>query len=106
MDNRRANDRVRTAIDCTWGATADTPRNGRITSLSLRGCFIQTKAGTTEGQLVYVNCWLPSERWLALRGRIVYHLPKVGFGLNFLDLTAEQKTMIALLIEYHREEQG
>lgn len=102
MDNRRVNDRVRTAIDCTWGPTADTPRNGHITSLSLRGCFIQTKAGTTEGQLVYVNCWLPSERWLSLRGRIGYHLPRVGFGLLFSELSEEQAGMLSLLIDYYR----
>ena len=106
MDKRKDGERVKTALPCNWGVSEDSPRNGNITSLSPTGCFIQTKANATENQSVHVNCWLPSERWLALRGRIIYHLPKIGFGLNFLDLTGEQKTMIALLIEYHREEQG
>jgi len=106
MDKRKDGERVKTALPCNWGVSEDSPRNGNITSLSPTGCFIQTKANATENQSVHVNCWLPSERWLALRGRIIYHLPKIGFGLNFLDLTGEQKSMIALLIEYHREEQG
>jgi hypothetical protein len=106
MDKRKEGERVKTALPCNWGVSEDSPRNGNITSLSPNGCFIQTKANATENQNIHVNCWLPSERWLALRGRVVYHLPKVGFGVTFLDLTSEQKTMVALLIEYHREEQG
>jgi len=106
MDNRKEGERVKTALPCNWGLSEDGPRNGNITSLSHTGCFIQTKANASENQVVYVNCWLPSERWLALRGRVAYDLPKVGFGLVFLDLTSEQKQMLALLIEYHREGQG
>ena len=106
MDKRREGERVKTALPCNWGLSEDSPRNGNITSLSQTGCFIQTKANATENQIVYVNCWLPSERWLALRGKVAYHLPKVGFGLTYLDLTGEQRQMLALLIEYHREDKG
>ncbi|HEV7904724.1 MAG TPA: PilZ domain-containing protein [Pyrinomonadaceae bacterium] len=106
MDNRKEGERVKTALPCNWGVSEDSPRNGNVTSLSHNGCFIQTKANATENQMLYVNCWLPSERWLGLRGRVIYHLPKVGFGLAFINLTDEQKQMIAFLIEYHREDQG
>jgi hypothetical protein len=82
----------------------DSPRNGNITSLSHTGCFIQTTARASEDQVVYVKCWLPSERWFALCGRVSYHLSKVGFGLSFTGLDAEQQEMLALLIEYHRVE--
>ncbi|HEX9918791.1 MAG TPA: PilZ domain-containing protein [Pyrinomonadaceae bacterium] len=106
MDNRKDGERVKTALRCDWGLSEDSPRNGTVTSLSRGGCFIQTTARATEDQIVYVKCWLPSERWFALRGRVSYHLSKVGFGLNFTDLTGEQQEMLALLIEYHREEKG
>ncbi|HYP01745.1 MAG TPA: PilZ domain-containing protein [Pyrinomonadaceae bacterium] len=106
MDKRKEGERVKTALPCNWGLSEDSPRNGNITSLSLAGCFIQTKANATENQQVYVSCWLPSQRWFALRGRVSYHLPKVGFGLVFLELTSEQKQMLAFLIEYHREVEG
>jgi hypothetical protein len=104
MNKRKEGERVKTALRCHWGLSEDSPRNGNITSLSHGGCFIQTTANAAEDQLVYVSCWLPSQRWLALRGRVTYHLAKVGFGLNFADLTAEQQEMLALLIEYHRDE--
>ncbi|MDQ1612232.1 MAG: PilZ domain [Pyrinomonadaceae bacterium] len=105
MDNRRDAERVKTALRCHWGLSEDSPRNGNITSLSHGGCFVQTTANAAEEQLIYLSCWLPSQRWLALRGRVTYHLSKVGFGLTFTDLTDEQREMLALLIEYHREEQ-
>ncbi|HZH89534.1 MAG TPA: PilZ domain-containing protein [Pyrinomonadaceae bacterium] len=106
MENRRDGERVKTALPCSWGLSEDTPRNGNITSLSHTGCFIQTTARAAENQFVYVRCWLPSERWFALYGRVSYHLSKVGFGVVFTDLTAEQREMLALLIEYHRETKG
>ena len=105
MDKRKEGERVKTALPCNWGLSEDSPRNGNITSLSPAGCFIQTKANAAaEEQLVYLNCWLPSQRWLPLRGRVSYHLDKVGFGLVFTGLTDEQKQMLAILIEYHRED--
>ncbi|HEY1403474.1 MAG TPA: PilZ domain-containing protein [Pyrinomonadaceae bacterium] len=103
MDKRRDGERVKTALPCNWGLSDDSPRNGNITSLSHSGCFIQTTARATEDHVVYVKCWLPSERWFALRGRVSYHLTKVGFGLVFIDLTGEQQEMLALIIEYHKE---
>ena len=104
MDNRRDGERVKTALPCNWGLSEDNPRNGNITSLSYNGCFIQTTARATENQTVYVSCWLPSERWFALSGRVTYYLSKVGFGLTFVNLTGEQQEMLALIIEYHRTE--
>jgi hypothetical protein len=106
MDNRRDGERVKTALPCNWGLSEDSPRNGNITSLSYNGCFVQTTARATEEQIVYVKCWLPSERWFMLRGRVTYYLSKVGFGVNFIDLSVEQQEMLALLIEYHREDKA
>lgn len=103
MNRQRETDRVRTSIVCSWGLTEVCPRNGRITSLSARGCFIKTKAEVREGQSVFVNCWLPSEHWMPLRGQVRYCLPRIGFGLVFDSLTDKQGGMIELLMDYYRE---
>jgi hypothetical protein len=100
---RRAR-RLRQPMHCYWGPTEACPRNGRITSLSLDGCFIKSKAVTTDGQELFVNCWLPSERWLMLRGAVAYHLPKIGFGLTF-DLRDTEREMLAMLLEFYEEEE-
>ena len=96
--------RLRPPMHCYWGQTENCPRNGRITSLSVDGCFIKSKAVAADGQDLFVNCWLPSERWLMLRGRVAYHLPKIGFGLTF-DLTDTEREMVSTLLEFYGEEE-
>jgi hypothetical protein len=101
---RRAR-RLRPPMHCYWGQTETCPRNGRITSLSLDGCFIKSKAVAADGQELFVNCWLPSERWLMLRGRVAYHLPRIGFGLTF-DLSETEREMVSMLLEFYVEEEN
>jgi PilZ domain len=101
MSMQRETRRVKTSLSCNWGVTEDCPRNGMITSLSIKGCFVQTKAAVSEGQGLYLNCWLPSRRWFPLRGQIAYHLPRVGFGLTFTDLTDSDHEMLELLMDYY-----
>ena len=101
--SRRAR-RLRPPMHCYWGQTESCPRNGRITSLGPDGCFVKSKAATADGQELFVNCWLPSERWLMLRGRVAYHLPKIGFGLTF-DLAETEREMVSMLLEFYGEEE-
>lgn len=100
METSKRTKRIKTDLQCTWGLTDACPRNGKITSLSLKGCFVKTTAATTDGQTVFINCWLPSRRWELLRGKVLYHIEKIGFGLNFTDLSEEHREMIAELIGY------
>ena len=96
--------RLRPPMHCYWGTTEACPRNGRITSLGVEGCFVKTKAEAQDGQMLYVNCWLPTERWLLLRGTVTYRMPKVGFGLSFIDLTESQREMLYMLLDFYGEE--
>ncbi|MBD0327024.1 MAG: PilZ domain-containing protein, partial [Pyrinomonadaceae bacterium] len=79
------------------------PRNGKITSLSSRGCFVKTTAVATDGQTVFVNCWLPERRWMMLCGTVIYHIEKVGFGMIFTELNDERQATIHSLIEHYRD---
>lgn len=99
METKRATRRVKADLQCTWGLTDACPRNGKITSLSLRGCFIKTTAVTTDGQTIFVNCWLPERRWMMFSGTVIYHLDKIGFGMLFTDFNEEQKQAVAALME-------
>jgi hypothetical protein len=102
---QRETRRVKTTLSCNWGVTEDCPRNGTITSISLKGCFVQTKAAVSEGAKLFLNCWLPSRRWLPLRGQIIYHIPRVGFGLTFTDLSERDCEMLDLLLDYYESDQ-
>jgi hypothetical protein len=103
MENTRNVKRIKADLHCSWGLTDACPRNGTITSMSIKGCFVKTTAVATDGQIIFINCWLPSRRWELLRGKVIYHIEKIGFGLSFTELSEEQKEMIAVLIEYYRE---
>ena len=102
MENNKEAGRVATSLDCDWGFTEDSPRNGLITSLTAKNCFVKTKANAAEGQRVFVKCWLPSERWLSLHGTVTYCIQRVGFSVNFDGLTDEHRQMIELLLDYYR----
>lgn len=102
MGNGNEGGRVACTLDCNWGYTEDTPRTGKITSLSLRNCFVQTKAIVTEGQQIYVRCWLPERRWLALNGTVKSCLERVGFSYSFADLTDEQREALRSLMDHFR----
>jgi hypothetical protein len=86
-DTRR-NRRVKASIPCIYGSTADATRSGTVTSLSAAGCFVRTTAYAGKGQLMHVRLWLPAEQWLPLRGEVLYTLEGIGFGLGFVELTA------------------
>lgn len=102
MGNGNEGGRVACALDCNWGYTEDAPRTGKVTSLSLKNCFVQTKAIVTEGQQIYVRCWLPERRWLALNGTVKSCLERVGFSYNFAELTDEQRETLKSLMDYCR----
>ena len=102
MANGNDGGRVACALDCNWGYSEDTPRNGKITSLSLRSCFVQTKAIVTEGQQIFVRCWLPERRWLSLNGTVKNTLERVGFSYSFAELTDEQRETLKSLMEHCR----
>ncbi|HVF57368.1 MAG TPA: PilZ domain-containing protein [Pyrinomonadaceae bacterium] len=96
--------RLRPPMHCYWGATEVCPRNGKITTLSSDGCFIKTKAEASDEQFFFLNCWLPTGRWMMLRGKVNYRLPKIGFGLSFTDLTDIEREMLSMLLEFYAED--
>jgi hypothetical protein len=72
----------------------------RISDMSLSGCYVETMAQVTVGELIRFVVQLPTGRWMPLVGEAVYHLPGMGFGMRFKNLTDTQKEMITSLIDY------
>lgn len=96
----RNNSRVKTRIDCIFGTTPDTKRNGLVTSLSVAGCFVKTTMWTADVPKMYIRLWTDSQGWLPLQGTVRYHMEAIGFGLIFEDLTPEDENAINALIEH------
>jgi PilZ domain len=97
--NLRNNSRVKTNIDCIFGVTPEATRSGKVTSLSVAGCFVKTTIWATDVPTIYIRLWLNSQRWLRLQGSVLYHLEKIGFGLRFADLTPQDESALIELIE-------
>lgn len=97
---------VDTALYVLWLAEEDepAPRAGKITNLSCGGCFIQTKAEVETSMTVLLRLQLPTGRRLALQGEVAHATRRVGFGLRFTNLSAEDRGMLCLLEEFYRGE--
>ena len=99
MDDKRNSKRVAMSLEIKWGRSEEYLRNGRITSMSHRGCFIQTKAMAIKGTTVLLNLWLPDRKWYTLHGEVIYAIEKIGLGVRFNNLTEEDTALINSFIE-------
>lgn len=105
MEELREAERVEidTAIYILWGGE-DSLRGGKITSLSKKGCFIQTRSEALSGQRIKIRIRLPTERWMMLEGEVRHVLRRVGFGVQFTALAEDDACMLDLLVDYYRDE--
>jgi hypothetical protein len=99
VEERKRQTRFITELSCTFGATPDAPRSGKITSLSSTGCFVKTKAMVTKRQSLFLRIWMPENRWLRLCGAVNYNMEGVGFSLGFTTQGDEERADLDRLLE-------
>lgn len=104
---RRRHPRIKISVEVDWGETPACVHKGRVTSLSVRGCFLQTPREVAKGKPVFIRVFLApgSERMTegVVWGRVAYHLPDVGLGVEFKRLPPGYEEHIQDLIEFHLE---
>lgn len=98
-EERRSDERVPVTLEVRWGSLSG-QRSARISDISMGGCYVEALGQVTMGELIRFEVQLPTGRWLPLVGEVVYHLPSMGFGMRFRNLTETQKEVIASLIDY------
>ena len=103
MTEQRRHPRVRLTLNIDWGFSPACSRQARLTSISAGGCFIQTPDEATTGQPIFLRLWLSEER--LLRAEVRYHLPGVGFGVMFQELTIEDQLTLETLVEHYRKQE-
>jgi hypothetical protein len=101
-EDRRVEERVPLMLELRWESLSG-KRAARISDMSRSGCYVETIAPVTVGELIRFEVQLPTGRWLPLIGDVVYQLPGMGFGLRFRNLTPAQRDVIASLLEYVKE---
>lgn len=107
---RRRHPRIIISIDVDWGETPACIHQGRVTSLSAGGCFVQTPLAVAGGRPIFIRLFLAPESERVVEGvvwgRVAYHLPKVGLGVEFKRLPPGYERHIQDLVEFHLESRG
>ena len=103
---RRIHYRSKVAIRVDWSDTPACIHNGRVTSLSARGCFIQTDVGRPKGSAVFIRFMEAPESLKVLtgviHGRVLYHLERVGLGVEFARLKDGDARDLQDLTDFYR----
>ena len=99
MEQRRY-ERVSADIYVYWGWTDDCPFRDRIINLGVGGCFLRTDQSAPLGCPLFIKFWLPDER--TLRSEVRYYLERVGVGVEFKGLSANETANLAALVEHYR----
>ena len=106
---RRKNPRIPFSLDVDWGETRACVETGRVTSLSIQGCFIETPLEVAEGKPLFIRLLLAPGRPRGtaglVSGQVLYHLPKQGIGVNFKKLPAGYGKHIEDLVEFYLSSQ-
>ena len=101
---RRKINRVEVSMTARWGITSQCSYEGRVTSLSRKGCLVQTRvAAALSGRTIFLCLWLEGDRRMTLKGRAIYYVRNSGFGMEFQELTEEDEATLEMLVEQHRE---
>jgi hypothetical protein len=98
-EERRGEERVQLMLEIRWQSLSG-KHTARVSDMSLSGCFVETMAQVSRGELIRFEVQLPTGGWMPITGEVVYHLPAMGFGMRFKSLTATQKGMITGLLDY------
>ncbi|MEP6787014.1 MAG: PilZ domain-containing protein [Acidobacteriota bacterium] len=93
----RKDDRTNILLEITLECASGT-RTARISDLSIGGCFVDTFMQVHVGERVQIKLQLTEGQWEEMAGEVTYILPNFGFGLNFTEISEEQKTHIASVI--------
>jgi PilZ domain-containing protein len=104
MNDRRSQERLDVCLDAVWDGSGSRP--ARITDLSEGGCFVDTTGGAYAGELLTFRIQLPDGNVLELTGEVAHQMPPVGFGLQFVELSDEQREQLRQFLEYLKKPHG
>jgi hypothetical protein len=101
---RRKVVRVPTSLPVEWGLTKQYQYSGKVTSLSSGGCFLKTKSiQPLYDKPIFIRVPLPDQEWWETQGTILYYVRDAGFGIEFADLSDDDKSTLRLLVQHYRE---
>ena len=97
--DRRRDKRWNVCLDAVWDSRGGN-FTARVTDLSEGGCYIDSLNQPNVGEFLNLKLQLPNGDWLELTGEVAHQTPPLGFGLRFVELSAEQLKNLRLLIAH------
>lgn len=105
--DRRRYPRIKYALNVDWGETPACVHQGQVTTLSVGGCFIETALEIAQGGLIFIRLLLAPKSESVMEGmvwgRVAYHVPEVGLGVEFKKLPPGYAEHIEDIVEFHLE---
>ena len=104
-DRRKGTERrkeLRISVDAEIGWSIDgTPMTGRLSDMSLAGCFVLTAGVFSDGDVV--RLYFPNENGspVEIVGEIRNHVYEIGFGVGFAELTNLEVDFLRRFAESH-----
>ena len=102
---RRRYPRIPYSIDVDFGETPACIHTGRITTLSVGGCFVETPLEIAQGGLIFIRLLLAPKSESVMEGvvwgRVAHHTPGVGLGVQFMKLPPAYEDHIRDIVEFH-----
>lgn len=73
-------------------------RSARISDISIGGCYIDTIAQVPVGEGLTIHIESSEAQTMKFSGRVAYVLEGFGFGIEFVDLSDEQRDFLSNII--------
>ncbi len=80
-------------LDCTSGR-----REVRVADLSVGGCYVDTIVAINAEDPVGLKFLLPNSGIVEIPGTVAYVHNGIGFGVQFTDMTREQRSALETVI--------
>lgn len=107
FSERRKYPRIKYSLDVDWGDTPACIHQGQVTTLGVGGCFLQTPLEVAQGALIFIRLLLAPESVTVMEGvvwgRVAYHQPGVGLGIEFKKLPPGYAEHIEDIVEFNLE---
>ena len=105
---QRRHPRINVDFFADWGWGPECEFYDRITSLSVNGCFLNTKRELMAGQEIYLKWTGEVAGAISLKGAVRYQLrvmegaAPTGAGVEFVSLSSEIERKLQVLIKSYK----
>ncbi len=105
---QRRHPRVNVDFCADWGWGPECEFYDRVTSLSVSGCFINTKRELAAGQEIFIRWTEESAGRIRLKGAVRYQLrvmdgaPPTGAGVEFVNVSSEAEQKLQAVLDSYR----